>query len=183
MGNSLNLHPTALFLPLTEPALFHPLAGWKEEGQSPSPVGFGAYSKRKDPFEELSPGGHPIMPNTLLLLSSTLAGLLSAGKVCARIPKEVGFSRQSHLKCGALSRAGCLPVYQEPSGFKEKLASTRVTCCLFFPEGGLHFPYPANFLSQASGKSFSLEVSCCICELRASNSAWQVHRSLLSLRP
>ena len=25
-------------------------------------------------------------------------------------------------------------------------------CCLFFPEGGLLFPHPANFLSQAPGK-------------------------------
>ena len=60
----MNFHPTALFLPLTEPALFHPLAGWKEEGQSPSPVGFGAYLERKGPFEELKPGCHPIMTNT-----------------------------------------------------------------------------------------------------------------------
>ena len=26
-------------------------------------------------------------------------------------------------------------------------------CCLFFPEGGLLFPHPANFLSQAPGKA------------------------------
>ena len=46
MGKSMNLHPTALLLPLTEPALFHPLAGWKEEGKSLFPVGFGAYFER-----------------------------------------------------------------------------------------------------------------------------------------
>ena len=97
MGKSLNLHPTALFLPLTEPALFHPLAGWKEEGQSPSPVGYGTDFQRKDPFEELSPGGHPIMPNTLPLLSSSLAVLLSTDNVCARIAKEMGISWPSHL--------------------------------------------------------------------------------------
>ena len=64
------------------------------------------------------------MPNTLLLLSSSFAVLLSAGKVCARIAKEMGFSWPSHLKYGALRRAGGLLVYQQPSGFKERLAST-----------------------------------------------------------
>ena len=48
------------------------------------------------------------MPNTLPMLSSSLAVLLSAGKVCARIAKEMDFSSPSHLKCGGLCRAGGL---------------------------------------------------------------------------
>ena len=91
IDKSLNIHPAALFLPLTEPGLFHTLAGRKEEEQSPSPVGFGTNFERKDPFEEPRPGEHPIMTNTFLLLSSSLAVLLSARKVCARIAKETGF--------------------------------------------------------------------------------------------
>ena len=112
MDKCLNLHPTALFLPLTEPALFHPLAGWKEEGQSPFPVVFGAYFEKKGPFEQLSPGGYPITPKTLLLLSSSLAVLLSTGKVCARIAKETGISRSCYLQFGELIRAGRLPLYR-----------------------------------------------------------------------
>ena len=113
----MNLYPTALLLPFPEQALFHQLAGGKEEGQSPSAVGLGAYFKRKGPFEELSPGGHPSVPKTLPLLSSSLAVLLSAGNVCARIAMEMGFSRPYHLKFGVLSRAGGLPLDQQPSRF------------------------------------------------------------------
>ena len=91
MVKIMNIDPTALFLPLTEPALLHPLAGWKEEGQSPSPVGFGAYFERNGLFELLSPGWHPMMPKILLLYSSSLAVLLSAGSVCVRIANETGF--------------------------------------------------------------------------------------------
>ena len=58
------------------------------------------------------------MPNTLPLLSSSLAVLLSAGNVCARIAEETGFSRPSQLKFVVLSRAGDLPLYQQPSSFK-----------------------------------------------------------------
>ena len=112
IGKCGNIHPTALFLPLTEPGLFHPLAGWKEEGLRPSPVGFGAYFERKGPFEELSPGGHPIMPNTLPLLSSSLVVVLSTSKVCARIAKETGISRPCYLQFGELIRAGRLPLYR-----------------------------------------------------------------------
>ena len=92
MGKSLNLHPTALSLPLKEPALFHPFVGWKEEVQGRSPVGFGAYIEGKGPFEELIPGGHPIMPKTLLLLSSSLAVLFSAG--CGKPRSVLGFQRK-----------------------------------------------------------------------------------------
>ena len=133
MGKCLNLYPTALFLPLTEPALFHPLAGWKEEGQSPFPVVFGAYFEKKGPFEQLSPGGYRITLKTLLLLSSSLAVLLSAGKVCTVIAKETGFSQPTHLKFGALIRAGGLPVYQQPSGFKARLASTHLSFLSLLP--------------------------------------------------
>ena len=141
----MNIHPTALFLPLREPALFYPLALWKEEGQSPSPVGFGAYFERKGPFEELSPGGHPIMPNTLPLLSSPLAVLLSASSVCARIAKEMGFSQPSHLKSGALSRGWRYPVATATFWLQIEAGKDTAACCLFFPEGGSHFPHPANF--------------------------------------
>ena len=120
----MNIQPTALFLPLTEPAWFYPLAGWNEGGQHTSPVGFGAYFERKGPYEELSPGGHPILPNTLLLLSSSLAALLSAGNVCAKIAEEMGFSQLSHLKFWALSRAGRLLLYQQPPGVKDSLRNT-----------------------------------------------------------
>ena len=123
IGKTVNIHPTALFLPLTEPALFHPLAGWMEVGQSPSPVGFGAYFERKLPFEQPSPGGLPIMPYTLPLHSSSLAVLPSTCKVCARIVIETGNSRPSQLKFGVLNRDGGLPLYPQPSGFKEMLAS------------------------------------------------------------
>ena len=57
------------------------------------------------------------MPKTLLLLSSSLAVLLSAGNVCARIVMEMGFSRPYHLKFGVLSRAGGLLLGQQPSRF------------------------------------------------------------------
>ena len=85
IGKSMNIHPTALLLRFSEQSLFHPMAGWKEEGQSPSAVGLGAYIDRKGPFEVLSPGDHTIMPSTLPLLSASLAVLLSASNVCARI--------------------------------------------------------------------------------------------------
>ena len=52
---SMIINTTALFLPLTEPVLFHVFAGWMEVGQSLSLVGFGAYFESKGPFEELSP--------------------------------------------------------------------------------------------------------------------------------
>ena len=45
------------------------------------------------------------MPKTLPLFSSSLALLLSAGKVCARITKETGFSLPFHLKIGSARRA------------------------------------------------------------------------------
>ena len=48
------------------------------------------------------------MPNTLPLLSSPLAVLLSASSVCARIAKEMGFPLPSSLKYGLMSRAGGL---------------------------------------------------------------------------
>ena len=64
------------------------------------------------------------MPNTLLLLSSSLAVLLSTSNVCAMISRETGISWSSHLKLGPLSRAGGFPLYQQPSGFNERLAST-----------------------------------------------------------
>ena len=96
-GQELEPPPNCSFPTSTEPALFHPLAGWKEERQSPSPVGYGTDFQRKLSFEELSPGGHPIMPNTHPLLSSSFAVLLSTDNVCARIAKETGISRPSHL--------------------------------------------------------------------------------------
>ena len=61
-SKSLKIHLISLFIPLTEPALFHLLAVWKEEGQSPSTEGLGAYLERKGPFEELIPERHPVMP-------------------------------------------------------------------------------------------------------------------------
>ena len=61
-SKSLKIHLISLFIPLTEPALFHLLVVWKEEGQSPSTEGLGAYLERKGPFEELIPGRHPVMP-------------------------------------------------------------------------------------------------------------------------
>ena len=103
IGKSMNIHTIALFLPFTEPAWFHPMAGWKEEGQSPSLVGFGSYFERKGPFEELILKVHPLMPNTFSLLSSSLAVLLLPGNGCARISKETSVSRYSLLKSGALS--------------------------------------------------------------------------------
>ena len=123
-GKSLNIHPTALFIPLTRLALFHPLAVWKEDRQSPYPVGLGAYFEKKGPFEELSPGGHPIMTNTLPLLASSLAILLSAGNVCARVAKETGLSWPCHWNFGPLSRSGGLLLYQRTSCFKWRLANT-----------------------------------------------------------
>ena len=96
ISKSFNINPTVLYIPLTEPALFHPLAVWKEEGQNPYLVGLGAYFERKGPFEELSTGRHPIMPNTLPLLASSLTVLLSAGNVCERIAKETGDTRPCH---------------------------------------------------------------------------------------
>ena len=58
------------------------------------------------------------MPNTLPLLSSSLAVLLTSGNVCARIARENGFSWSSHMKFGVLSRTGGLLLDQKPSGFK-----------------------------------------------------------------
>ena len=105
-------------------SLVPPFAGWKKEGQSPSPVVFGAHIERKGTFEEVSPGEQTIMPNTLPPLSSSLSILLSVGNVCIRIAKETGFSLPSHLKFGALSRAVYLLLYQQTSGFQEMLRST-----------------------------------------------------------
>ena len=48
------------------------------------------------------------MPNTLPLLSSPLAVLVSAGSVCARIAKQTGFPLLSPLKYVLMSRAGGL---------------------------------------------------------------------------
>ena len=124
LGKRVNIHTTAFFLSPKEPAFIQPFSGWKAEGQSPTPVGYRAYFEKKGPFKELSPGGHPIMPNTLLLLSSSLAVLLSTSNVCAMISRETGISWPFHLKLGPLSRAGGLPLYQQPSGFNERLAST-----------------------------------------------------------
>ena len=62
ISKSLKIHLISLFIPLREPALFHLLAVWKEEGQSPSTEGLGAYLERKGPFEELIPARHPVMP-------------------------------------------------------------------------------------------------------------------------
>ena len=44
------------------------------------------------------------MPNTVPLLFSSVAVLLSAGNVCARIAEEMEFSWPTHLKFGVLSR-------------------------------------------------------------------------------
>ena len=49
-SKSLKICPLALFVPLTELALLHPLAVWREEGPTPSPRGHGAYFERKGPL-------------------------------------------------------------------------------------------------------------------------------------
>ena len=63
------------------------------------------------------------------LIGSTVLSLQGSD----RFAKEMGFSWPSHLKFVALSRAGGLPLYQQPSRFKEMLASTPqlgVSTCL-----------------------------------------------------
>ena len=49
-SKSLKIHPIALFLALTELALLHPLAVWRDEGPTPSPRGHGADFDRKGPL-------------------------------------------------------------------------------------------------------------------------------------
>ena len=123
-SESLNIHPVALFGCLTELDLLHPLAVCKEEGQSPSPEGLVAYIDRKGPFEELSLGRHPVMPNTLLQLASSLAVLLSAWNVFPRIAKGMGDTRPSLRNFSPLSTTGGLPLNQRTSCFKQMLANT-----------------------------------------------------------
>ena len=85
------------------------------------------------------------MPNTLPLLYSSLAVLLSAGNVCSRISEETGGLRPSDLNFGSRRRAGV------SANFLLQIVAGKLTaaCCLFFSEGGVLFPHPADFLSQA----------------------------------
>ena len=147
----MNIHTTVLCLPLTEPALFHPLEGWREEGQSPAPVGFGAYFEER-PFWRAKPRRALNLSNTLLLLSSSLAVLLSSGNVCGMIARETGFSWPSEWNLGCWAEQ-VSPIVS--ATFLRLIVCSKHTtdCYLFFPEGRSRFPAFCKFPSQAPGKA------------------------------
>ena len=151
-GKSLNIHPTALFIPLTRLALFHPLAVWKEDRQSPYPVGLGAYFEKKGPFEELSPGGHPIMTNTLPAACFVIGNTALIWECLCKGCKGNGTFMALSLELRSSEQIWRSPVVSANLLLQMEAGKHTAACCLFFPEGDSLFLHRVNFLSQALGK-------------------------------
>ena len=149
----MNIHTTVLCLPLTEPALLHSLAGWREEEQSPSPVGFRAYFERKGPFEKLSPGGHSI-------IQTHSCCFLPHWQYCSHLAMYVVWL-QVKLDFHCLSHEiwGAEQSRRSPVGsatFSRPIVTGKHTaaCCQFFPEGRSRFPHSVNSCPRFLEKCF-----------------------------
>ena len=153
IGKSMNIPTTAPFLTLTEPALFHQLAGWKEETQRPSPVGFGAYVERKGPVEELSPRrtpNHAKHTSAAFFIICSIA--LSRQGLCQDC-KGNGIFMALSLEMWGAEQSWRSPGVSATLWLQREAGKHSTACCLFVPEGGSHFSHLVNFLSQPLGKA------------------------------
>ena len=122
------------------------------EGRGPNPLLKGTWGLLREERTHEGARRHPVMSNTVLLLASSWAVLLSARNVFARMATGRGDTQPCPWNFGPLSRTGGLQLYKRTCSFQIQACKHTPGDCLFFPEGGVLSPHPANSASQLAGK-------------------------------